>query len=255
MMIFSFRKVSLISSLALAAVLAGGTSEGRAQIDPAAAKAVRQMSDTLASAQNFSFSGIRTLDASLVPLPAPKPARFVARVQVAVSRPDKFWFKVQGSEDTRQFYFDGTKFTLLDARAKSFASVLAKSVNIDQMLGHLQTRWGFMPPVSDFIMSDSYKMLMDDVRTGRVVGTEITGFSRTRHLAFTQDTVDWDLWISEKDHLPRKLVIVFKKRKGSPRFQFEFEEWNLKAGLPAKTFEFVPASGLKEMELAPVLKK
>lgn len=254
-MLFSSRPISLVLPLTVVAVMAAWTSEGSAQVEPAASKAVRQMSDTLASAQNFSFAGTRTLDASLVPLPGPKPARFVSKVQAAVSRPDKFLFKVKGSEDARQFYFDGSKFTLLDARAKSYAGVLTKSVNIDQLLGHLQTKWGFMPPVADFIMSNPYKMLMDDVRTGRVVGTEIEGFSRSLHLAFTQDTVDWDLWISEKEHLPRKLVIVFKKRKGSPKFQFEFEEWNLKANLPAKTFEFAPPGGFKEMELVPAAKK
>jgi len=236
-------------------VLAGTNQNLPAQVTPEASKLVRQMSDKLAAAQNFSFSGVRTLDSSLVPMKGEKPPQYRTDIAVAVSRPDKFYVIARGEEDTRQFYFNGREFVLYDAKARSYGKVLAKSVTIDQMLGHLQTRWGFLPPLSDFIMSDSYKMLMDDVKKGRVVLEKMASVSGCTRLAFEQDDVDWDLWLSNQDSLPRKLLIVFKKKKGSPRFEFLFDGWNLNAGIPDSRFVYTPAKGVVERELTPLRAK
>ncbi len=81
---------------------------------------LRQMSDKLAQAKNFSFKVDRKLDAALVE------GRNIpehAQIEIFVSRPGKFLAKAESQDNDRQFIFDGQNLSVYDQTMKLYATV------------------------------------------------------------------------------------------------------------------------------------
>lgn len=72
-------------------------------------------------------------------------------------------------------------------------------------------------------------------------------------LAFSGEEVDWQIWIENgATPLPRKLVIHYKMRPGSPQYQARIRTWDLSPMHSAKQFEFVPPAGAERIEMVSI---
>jgi hypothetical protein len=70
------------------------------------------------------------------------------------------------------------------------------------------------------------------------------------HLAFEQDSIDWQIWIDAgPEPLPRKLVIAYKTEDEVPQYSVTIRKWNLKATLPDDLFRFEPPQGARKIDL------
>jgi hypothetical protein len=75
------------------------------------------------------------------------------------------------------------------------------------------------------------------------------------HLYFTQDDIDWQIWIEDNDQLtPRKYLINFKNDEGSPQFTAYLSDWDFSPSLSDDIFSFSPPEGTKEIEFMKVEK-
>ena len=61
------------------------------------------------------------------------------------------------------------------------------------------------------------------------------------HLVFTQENIDWQVWIQDGPQpLIRKFVITHKNEPGSPEFTGLIRQWNFIDRIADSDFVFVP---------------
>ena len=73
-------------------------------------------------------------------------------------------------------------------------------------------------------------------------------------MAFTQETIDWQVWVEDSGTpVPRKVVIVYKNVKSVPRFTAELSDWNFSPKLSKSLFEFTPPEGALKTDMAPLM--
>jgi hypothetical protein len=135
-----------------------------------------------------------------------------------------------------RFWYDGKNITLQNDGIGVYAKVPVPAI-IDAAMDHLMDKYGFSPPLVDFIYQDPYNTLIENVEFGFYVGLHNVVGIRCHHLAFVQKNIDWQIWIEDgKQMVPRKLTITYKNEPESPQFTAVLSEWDLDARLPEALF-------------------
>lgn len=226
----------------------GAAQPAKAAIEPAADELLHKMSEKLASAKQFTLAGKRTMDAAMAP---GRPINLSITCELSLMRPNKIMARMTGDGTQRAFFYDGAHVTLFDKKTNVYATVDGAGT-IDAMLDGLQEKYGFTPPLTDFLVQDPYADLTRNVQSGRVQGREAVDGTECHHLAFTQEQVDWDLWLGTDDLLPHKFVLVQKNLPGKPRLEAVIGKWDLAPKFEAETFAFNPPQGAEKIEMIPV---
>jgi hypothetical protein len=224
-------------------------NRSRVRIDPQADQTLRKMSATLAKARSFSFRSMTTMDE---PIETGQLAHFTRHIQVAVCRPNRVFAECQQDDDVFTLCYLGTELTVMDKAAKAYASVKVPG-RIDQMLDEVDQKYGLTMPLSDLVYSDPYKVLTEDAWTGRYVGIHEVNGVKCHHLLFTQEGIDWQIWIDTgKESLPRKFAIDYKAMPLRPQFTALLSDWNLSAKTGDEQFRPALPAGAKKVELTPL---
>jgi hypothetical protein len=220
-------------------------------IDEDADDAVQAMCDVLTEATQFSF---RVESAYDDPAGHDQPVELMATARVVIRRPDGL-FVERRSDDKghRVFRFDGRSRVcgLLDVEKNMYASGTAMPTN-EETLDALHELFNVTIPLADLAVDDPYDALNTDVRTGSYVGEHAVRGTPCRHVAYSNDTLDWQVWIASKgEPVPRKVSISYKLEPGAPRYTAYLDDWNLNDATPAAEFEFRPPEGARRVALLP----
>jgi hypothetical protein len=122
---------------------------------------LRQMSEKLSHAKNLSFKVDRMLDAALVEgLNVPENAQ----IEISVSRPGKFTAKSASKDNVRQVFFDGQNLSIYDETMKLYATASVAGT-IDEAVAKIDEKYGFTPPLAEFILSDPYAALGKQIKS------------------------------------------------------------------------------------------
>lgn len=214
-------------------------------VDPEAATAVKAMSEKLAASKSLTVSGKRTDSADLAKM---RLAPQDSTLSVSLQRPNKVTGKTVQGDAERQFYFDGKSATLVEVADKVYASAPV-SGSIDDMVEQLQERFGFMPPLGDLLGADPGKNLLTNESSGKVVGTEKVGGVDCKHLSFSREDLEWEMWIGE-DNLPRRFIIRYKEEPGKDlSVTIDGMKWDLDAKIADEAFAFTAPEGMKKINL------
>lgn len=206
---------------------------------------LHQMSEKLAQAKTLSFKVDRKLDAALV---EGRNIAENAQIEISVSRPGKFLAKSDSKDNVRHVFFDGQNLSIYDETMKLYASAPVAGT-IDEAVAKIDEKYGFTPPLAEFILSDPYRALSQHIKSNAYKGKESIAGVECHHLTLGGDVADSELWIGTADLLPRKLVATFKDREGSPQLQAEFSSWNLSPTLDDKIFAFVPPKDAEKIDM------
>jgi hypothetical protein len=206
---------------------------------------LRQMSEKLAQAKKLTFKVDRKLDAALV---EGSNIAENAQIEILVSRPGKFQAKSDSKDNARQVFFDGQNLSIYDETMKLYATVPVAGT-IDEALAKIDEKYGFTPPLAEFILSDPYAALDKLIKSKAYKGKENIAGVDCHHLSLVGDVADSELWIGTADLLPRKLVATFKDREGSPKLQEDFSNWNLAPTLDDKLFAFLPPPDAEKIDM------
>ena len=80
-------------------------------------------------------------------------------------------------------------------------------------------------------------------------GFEEVGETACTHLKFKQEELEWELWVANKDQLPRKFVIHFVHLDGKPKIEVNFAKWELDADLKDVEYAFDPPNDFQKIEI------
>jgi hypothetical protein len=208
---------------------------------------LRAMSDKLAGLERFAFEVEETFDE----IPDGEPRMQLTNVRrAAVERPDRLVTDAEGDTLHRAAWLDGETATVLDKAHNTYGQVEVPPT-IDAALDALAKRYGVEPPLEDFVFSDPYAVLTEGVRYGRYLGLHRAAGALCHHLAFVQDTVEWQVWIDAgDDQLPRKFVLTYVREPGEPQYTAVWRKWSLAPTFPEGLFTFEPPPGARRVELS-----
>jgi len=223
----------------------GPSVSKRSFIDTQAFRLMRQMGTYLGAAREFSFRANVTYDVVFRNI---HKIQYAGIANVAVRRPNKLLVKYSGEERQTRVFYDGRTFTILDPSRMVYTKTKAPPT-IDAAVDRIFAQHGFSVPIADFVYEDPYRVLMENVESGFVVGRTWVNGKPVFHLAFTQKEIDWQIWIEEGSRpLPRKLLITYKNEPGSPQYTAILSGWDLQPRLSNSFAEFHPPIGSDEIQ-------
>jgi hypothetical protein len=213
---------------------------------------LRQMSQKISTARSFSFEGLREIDSGLA---GGDGLHANTKIAVTVQRPDKMMARAVIPGDTRCLYFDGKQLTMTDVQ-KKFYSTVPMAVPLDQFPSELAAIYGFLPVAADFLVSDLYKDLVWRAKSVEYwgSGTIKSGFLglkgvRCHRVVLRGDVADSELWIAEKDMLPRRWTSSIKTASGTEVIRLELSNWNLKAKTRDADFVYSPGKDVIQIPM------
>lgn len=236
--------------LACITVVMSLAAECRAQsapdIDPHAEQLLRAACQYLAESPFFSITAeiwrehVNTEGEKL---------QFSRAVNMEVKRPNRLHAEIASPHSQRGFWYDGNSLSVLDRKRNVF-STGSISGTLDEALDASRDQFGIDLPMVDLAVSDPFKSAMAKVQSARYFGlAPAMGFS-CHHLAFTQQNIDWQIWIQDGPQpLIRKFIITHKNEPGSPEFTGLIREWNLTSRISDHNFAFEPPAEAVKIQM------
>lgn len=234
----------LVSNPALSA-----GKEEAPSVQPRAVRILRQMTEYLKSLKQFTFHTENTEESVLS---SGQKLQFATAVDVSVRRPNRLRGNVKGDFVDQSLFYNGQTVTLLD-RNRNFYGIIKAPPTIEAALDYALETFDLSAPLSDLIYSNAYDILTENVESSLYVGLSNVQGVESHHLAFTQDDIDWQIWIENSETpLPRKFIITEKRVGGAPQFTARLSDWNVSPQLQDSVFTFVAPKGVEKIEFLPV---
>ena len=228
-----------------------GTSGNVPNISDQADRLLREMSAYLSAATAFTFHADVTYDNVV---DDSQMIQYGGTAEVAVRRPDRLRAEYRGDERRSSVVIDGRTATIHDLEMNVYSvTEVPEGEGLDAAIDHIFDEYGFTVPITDFVYADPYDALTGFVDSGFWVGLSLVDGTRCHHLAFSQETIDWQIWIEDGPRpVPRKLVITYKDEPGAPQYTARLSRWDLQPRLSNHYFEFHPPIGADEIEFMAV---
>ena len=245
------KRVRRLAAPAMLLLLGGSAGAAHAQpaIEEQADRALRAMSDYLSSADQFSFRASIAYDEFAY---WGQEIQYGGVATISVRRPDGLHVVHDGDERQSTFVFDNEVVTLLYRETNLYAQTETPG-EIDATLDQLWERFGYSVPIADLLYSDPYEALTTGVDQGVFLGRHTADGAPTHHLAFSGETLDWQIWIEDGPQpLPLQLVITYKEEPGAPQYRARFTNWDFEPHFTDQTFRFDPPAGSAPMDFLPV---
>jgi hypothetical protein len=212
-------------------------------ITPDAERALRKMTDYLASLQSFR---VESAAKDEVVLKSGQKIDLLSQSRTSVQRPNKLHSEQIGAKGGLAFTYDGKSMTL-ECTANSTYATKPAPATIDGAIDQARKDFQIEAPGADLLYSKPYDILTEQVISGELIGHETVDGTAVTHLAFQGEEVDWQIWIKDgNEPLPVWFSIVTKTMAAKPEFEVHLSRWETKAALPASTFAFkAPAQGTR----------
>jgi hypothetical protein len=155
-------------------------------------------------------------------------------------------FKGRGKEV--EVFHSNETVVLYTPAAKVYTTVKVPPT-LDATLAALEKK-GIFLPIRNFLESDPYKSLTDDLQTAYIVG-RVNIFDEPVHqLAFTEPHAEWQLWVTGGDK-PRvvRLQVIDRTEAFKPRTVVQFMDWDFDANPNDGTFTFNKPADAKEVPI------
>ena len=240
--------VGLLLALLSIPTVAGQEVEADGIIQPRADRILRQMGEYLGTADEFRFQVEITYDSVRS---TGQKILLGGRADASLQRPNRFHAYYEGDRRHSHAIFSNGTFTYFDV-TKNLYSRMKIPADLDDALDMVFDSVGISAPAADFLYADPYLTLIENARSGYVVGRHPVGGTPCHHLAFTHDAIDWQIWIEDGPRpVPRRLVITYKDEFGEPQVTTTFVEWDFQPRLSSSHFEFDPPADSAEIEFLP----
>ena len=175
--------------------------------------------------------------------------QFSRTVTFEVKRPDRLHVEIRSPHSERGFWYDSKSLTILD-RKRNLFSIAPMPGTLDAALDSAHDQFGIDLPLIDLAVSDPYQNATSNVRKGVDYGLATVLGVDCHHLAFTQENVDWQVWIQDGPQpLIRKFVITHKNEAGAPQFTALITRWDLTGRISDSDFVFEPPRGATKVEM------
>ncbi|MDZ7579912.1 MAG: DUF2092 domain-containing protein [Deltaproteobacteria bacterium] len=173
--------------------------------------------------------------------------QFTNSGEMLLSRPDKVWAHRVGGYADVALYFDGKTVSVFGKHINGYAQFDAPGT-VDHLIETLRLGHGVALPGADLLLSNSYDVLVADVKEAKHIGRGVIDGRECEHLAFRNFDTDWQLWVEVGEKpVPRKLVITSKTLNSAPQYTLRVKGWKTGVQPAPDAFAFVPPAGAKKL--------
>ena len=216
-------------------------------VEPKADTIFKQMSDYLATIEQFEISTQSSIETML---DSGQKIMLHHSNVIVVKRPDRMYSSRKGDFDAQSFYYDGTIFTDYD-HIKNQYTVVDVPGTLPAALDFAIKTLELATPGVDLLYPNSYEKLSRGLLDGFYISKSVVNDIECHHLAFRNGDVDWQIWIQTGDKpLPIKYVITSRWITGAPQYSI-IMTWNVKPDISDDIFKFVPSDTAKKITMAP----
>lgn len=244
------RHAKRIAIGAAAASLLAGAAPVLAQtadtgVEPDAAAALDRMGAYLRSLKQFQVTSDSTID---IVVADNQKLQTGMRTTYLVDAPSRMRVSIETDRRERQVYYDGKSLTFAFPETRKYLAVPAAGT-IGEVLDNAAERYGIEFPLQDlFRWGDPSQDTVPPV-TGFKVGDVRLNGEMVEHYAYRQaEGVDFQVWLTKEQALPRKLVITDATSPAQPQMTAHFT-WDFKPKTTAKAFAF-DSAGWQKVDLA-----
>ncbi len=234
-----------LAALSVPSVSAQAEEAKAPAVDAYAQSIIKRASDYLAEAKGVGFTAELWED---VPVPGGPVLQSTRTVEVNLRRPDRLRAEIRSADTARSLIYNGKSLTVHDAGAGSYGTINTPA-SIDETLD-AAADLGIEFPLEDVLLSKPFGDGASQAAAGQYLGVEEVLGKRCHHLAFQNETLDWQAWVDEGP-LPvlRKAVLHFKKEEAKPSLTALFSNWKMGNSLPLSAYEFTPPPGTSKIEI------
>jgi hypothetical protein len=196
---------------------------------------LKKCGDTLAAAKSLTFdvrniAPTQVADGGLVYL--------VGRAHIAMVRPSKLFVSLGGDHFRQDWYFNDGLLSMFAPDEDAYTQ-RHYTGDIDTELHEIDSGVGALPFI-DAVLSNPYPKWNAKLLRAEYVGeSEIVG-GKEHHLSLKGQRGRWEIWIDERDNLPRIVLLFPDDEPGHVVVLTEFANWNLTADVAPQTFNFTP---------------
>lgn len=218
------------------------------QLEPRAVEILQAMSRKLASAKTLSFNSVATYES---PARTGQPLAYLVKSEITLQRPDKLRVITPGDGPASEFFYDG-KTVMAYTPSADMVAVADAPPTIDEMLRAAYRFAAIYFPFTDVIVADPWADLSNRLRLAFVVGKSVVlDDIVTDIVAIADDNAQAQIWVGQKDHLPRMIRATFFNEPGNFRHAAVFSDWKINPKIPAGTFASAKAAKAKHIPFAP----
>jgi hypothetical protein len=240
---------TLVIVAACAVIAAAGCARAPEKLTPEAARArgdelLKEMSKNLGALQTFAYTANEQREEVKDGAKAVK--HFERRV--VMRRPNALSYTTTGDDRDGAGWFDGKQLTLVSNRDKIWVRG-PMPPTLDEALDFLSAEYAIQMPTADLLYSSPYDAIMTPDTTGGWVDVQQIGGQPCDHVAYQQKTVDWELWLSEKRHLPCQAKITYKNEPGQPTITVTYSDFDPSPQVTDATFAAKIPDGYQRIKI------
>jgi hypothetical protein len=230
----------------LLGVYCAAAQEQTNHISQRAERVLRSACEFLAHTPAFSFNA--ETDREHVDETGEK-IQYSHTLEMDVRRPNGLRLEISSPLSARGFWYNGKTLTVLD-RKHNWYSVAPMPATIDKAADTARDQLGIDLPLIDLALSNPYENITAEVEDGQYFGLATVLGVPCHHLAFTQENVDWQVWIEDGPQpLVRKFVITEKNEPGAPEFTALITHWDMTDRIAGSTFVFEKPTDAAQIEM------
>ncbi len=234
-------------STAAAAPPTASETVGAATRDPDAIAALERMGKALRALPQFTLSAATRTD---YVLDDGQKLALPGTVNYKVIGPDRFFVEIRSEHQHRQLFYDGQTLTIVSPEQKYYAKVENLDRSSQALLSDSATRLGIEFPLADLFLWGTPGFPTERIESALFVGTERIDDQPTRHYAFRQPGVDWQVWISDTTRLPLQVLITSHGDPALPSYLATLD-WDTRRPVAANDLVFRP-DGATRIVFVPV---
>ncbi len=228
----------LIAIFLSATVLASADDSDDSAIEQQAADIAMSTANFLASQDDIAFNWFVSYD---VIVAENEKITYFRSGNVLLDRGNGFVAKTELGNTYRDFYFDGSVFTVASPNENFYASTRVEG-SFDTLAKAVRERSDTILPLWSMLSEQLPDRMLENVNGGAYLGTTLIAGQLAHHLAFSQADEDWQIWISVEDDVPVPLMLIGTDRNkaGWPQYRAYFSEWNLDPEIADGEFSYQP---------------
>ena len=194
---------------------------------------LKAMTDTLTGATSITLHVEKTFDDILV---SGHKVQYSGAIDIALRRPDRLYVSYGDTFASREVWFDGNQFVLLDHMARVHGQLPAAGT-VDATLDQIAEQYDVVMPLAGLLDDNVQQLIDENLSSGIYIGLSDVEGDPAHHLLLSSENADWQIWIDAVDTpLPLKMVVTDLTEPGEPQQTFLFTDWDLAADLPDATF-------------------
>lgn len=165
-------------------------------------------------------------------------------------RPHTLKFRIFHRDLWREGLYAGGVLGIVDHEEQVFSKIDVPA-EFNETVDFLSGKVRVPLPIADFLYDTPYDALVTDGTTGYIAGRDYVRGKPCIHLVFSNADINWEIWLrDDKQMLPARFLIEYKRSLGSPRSVINFLTWDIDPVMTQMIHEFRPPEGYQEVKFS-----